>query len=59
MKKILKIAIYNENKKPSIQKLKLSEAHLLSKIAQENKSVEVWCIEITKEDYNLTFGITA
>lgn len=36
--------------------LMLSEAHLISKMAQENKSVEVTCKEVTTGYYNITFG---
>lgn len=36
--------------------LKLSEAHLLSKIAQENKSALVTCEEMTEADFKTTFG---
>ena len=36
--------------------LKLGEAHLISKMAQENKKVEVTCIETHPEDYKAIFS---
>lgn len=36
--------------------LKLSEAYLISTMAQENKSVKVTCIECHPDDYKIIFG---
>jgi hypothetical protein len=37
--------------------LKLSEAHLISKIAQENMYItRVQCIEVPESEYNAIFG---
>lgn len=36
--------------------LKLSEAYLISRMAQDNKKVEVHCIECHPDDYKIMFG---
>lgn len=56
MKKILSVRVLTHKGFEYDNPLKLSEAYLISKIAQENKSVKVECTEVTADYYKMIFG---
>lgn len=56
MKKYLDCVITTHEGKTIHNPLKLSEAHLISKMAQENKEVTVKAKECEDKYYKLTFG---
>lgn len=56
MKKYLECTVYKFDGTKFINDLKLSEAHLISQIAQENERITVKIKECTKEYYKIVFG---
>jgi len=56
MKKYLKVTITTHEGKTIDNPLMLSEVGLISKIAQDNASVNVVCVECSKEQYKQIFG---
>jgi hypothetical protein len=57
MKKYLNVIVTRKNGSIFTNPLKLSEAHFISQLAQENLKLEVHIVEIHKADYNSIFGI--
>ena len=55
-KKYLKVLVNRNDGTWFSNPLKLSEAHLVSQIAQENKSLTVQLIETSNEGYKAIFG---
>lgn len=55
-KKYLKITITTHNGLSVENPLKLSEAHLISKMAQENKKLEIKIVECDAKSYKFIFG---
>lgn len=56
MKKYLKCSIITHAGTFVENPLKLSEAYLISKMAQENRKITVVLGEMSIKDYNLNFG---
>jgi hypothetical protein len=56
MKKYLNVDVCTHDGRTFNNPLKLSEAHLIGKLAQENKAVTVTFVECTKLRYKLLFG---
>ncbi|GAG88883.1 unnamed protein product [marine sediment metagenome] len=56
MKKYLNVRVQRNNMQWNDNPLKLSEAHFLSQLAQENHKLVVTCDECTKERYKYLFG---
>lgn len=52
----LSVTVTRHNGTTFSNQLKLSEAHLISRIAQENKSILVELVTCTKKEFQLNFG---
>ena len=57
MKKVLHCIVTRKDGATFTNPLKLSEAHLISQLAKENRKVEVFFEEIGKEQYKELFGL--
>ena len=55
-KKYLHVTVTRSDNTTFVNELKLSEAHFISQLAQENKSLTVCLVLCDGSDYKLIFG---
>ena len=55
-KKYLHVIVTRSDNTTFVNELKLSEAHFISQLAQENKSLTVYLVLCAGSDYKLIFG---
>lgn len=56
MKKYLDITVWRNDGSHFNNPLKLSEVHLVNKLAKENQRLTVFLTEVSKETYKFIFG---
>jgi hypothetical protein len=56
MKKYLSVQVTRRDGKMFCNPLKLSESHLISKMAKENKSLHIILMECNSKEYKSIFG---